>query len=133
MRVRAKQPHRAVAVPAAQHEMRMVGLPDLQDGGGAAGRAYRQYDGMGSMDFVAIGPQFPLVEMMVDVAHRSTIVCSPRGTSSPMAGAPGISPAIKSPPEVCASARSRASSPSTADMSMWGRTQSRLRRVPPLT
>jgi hypothetical protein len=32
--------------------------------------------------------------------QRTTIVCSARGTSSPMTGAPGISPAISSPPEV---------------------------------
>ena len=45
--------------------------------------------------------------------QRTTIGCSPRGTNSPMTGAPGISPASSRPPEVCASASSSASSSST--------------------
>ena len=64
--------------------------------------------------------------------QRTTIVCSSRGTSSPMMGAPGISPAISSPPEVCASASRSASSSPTADKSTCGATHSRFRRVPPL-
>jgi pimeloyl-ACP methyl ester carboxylesterase len=85
------------------------------------------------------GDYTPMLQTMststakVSSSQRTTIVCSPRGTSSPMTGDPGISAATSSPPEVCASASSSASSRPTADRSTWGATQSRLRRVPPLT
>ena len=52
------------------------------------------------------------------------------GISSPMTGAPGISPAISSPPEVCASARSSRSSSLSPPGSVCGMTQSRLRPAP---
>jgi DNA-binding GntR family transcriptional regulator len=65
--------------------------------------------------------------------YLTTIGYSPAGTSSPITGAPGISPATSRPPDVWASASSSASSPPIADRSACGRTQSRLRRVPPLT
>lgn len=65
--------------------------------------------------------------------QRTTTTCSPRGTNSPITGAPGTSPPSSSPPEVWASASSSASSSVTAARSVCGRTQSRLRRVPPET
>ena len=49
----------------------------------------------GRFNRLALGAQIPLVEVVLEVAHRTTIVCSPRGTSSPMTVAPGISPAIQ--------------------------------------
>src|SRR5919206_264810 len=45
----------------------------------------------------------------------------------------GTTPATSSPPEVCASASSSSSSVATPSADRCGRTQSRLRRVPPLT
>ena len=41
--------------------------------------------------------------------QRTSMTCGPRGTSSPMIGEPGISPATRRPPLVCASASSRRS------------------------
>jgi hypothetical protein len=65
--------------------------------------------------------------------QRTTRVTPGRAaTSSPTTGYPGTSPATSSPPDVCASASSSSSSSST-DADRCGRTQSRLRRVPPLT
>jgi hypothetical protein len=63
--------------------------------------------------------------------QRMTSTLSRRGTSSPMTGAPGSSPATSSPPEVCASASSSRSSSLAAPLSVCGSTHSRLRRLPP--
>ena len=64
--------------------------------------------------------------------HDTAMRYSSRCTSSPITGAPGTSPATSRPPEVCASASS-SNSCSPTDDARCGRTQSRLRRVPPLT
>src|SRR5690606_6994809 len=68
----------------------------------------------------------------VGQCQRTTIACSPRSTTSPMTGNPGISPATSRPPEVWASASRMSSSSSTA-LSRSGCTHSRLRRLPPGT
>ena len=39
-------------------------------------------------------------QVLVDAAHRTCMTCSPRGTSSPITVAPGISPATSRPPLV---------------------------------
>ena len=66
------------------------------------------------------------------VGHRTRSSVSPRGTTSPITGCPGSSPTTSRPPEVWASARSSSSSSSTSE-ARCGRTQSRLRRLPPGT
>ena len=68
----------------------------------------------------------------LDASQRTEIADPAEGTSSPITGWPGSSPATSSPPEVWASASSRSSS-SRHDDATCGRTQSRLRRLPPGT
>src|SRR5690625_2704113 len=74
----------------------------------------------------------PHVVTYLEFAHRTSIPVPV--TVSPIMGYPGTSPPTSRPPEVCASASSsRSPSPIPGPGRSCGRTQSRLRRVPPET
>ena len=79
------------------------------------------------------GERASLEPLAEDRRHRSTRDGPRWGTSSPITGAPGISPATSSPPDVWASASSKSCSSDKPPKSVCGATQSRFRRLPPGT
>src|SRR5699024_54360 len=82
----------------------------------------REFSGAGHRTCLGVARYLPDQRILIP---GSAVRC-------PMTGCPGSSPATSSPPEVCASASRIASSSPIAE-SRCGRTQSRLRRLPPGT
>lgn len=78
MRVRAQQPDGAVAVPAAQHQVLVFGVADLEDRGSAVGCPYGQH---GRVDGVTVGAQIPFgdkgveTQQGVSISNGISLVC----------------------------------------------------------